>query len=148
MPRGPSTATPTAIFSNRSVTHTNIEAKAWWQVDLGAIHEIGQVILYNRTDCCSERLANFGQCPHIGQTGQARARSDWWRLEACAQLARESTPVRSREPWSRPRINPGPEPSEPSSPVRSRRSGSMSGDRSLRRLTWGLAGHAPRGVAR
>lgn len=44
---------------NGSVTHTNWESKPWWQVDLGAPTFIGDVVLYNRTDCCSERLSDF-----------------------------------------------------------------------------------------
>jgi hypothetical protein len=42
-----------------SVTHTALQAQPWWQVDLGAVYALGQVVLYNRTDCCGERLANF-----------------------------------------------------------------------------------------
>lgn len=42
-----------------SVTHTLHEHQAWWQVDLGQIQAIGEVVLHNRTDCCSERLSNF-----------------------------------------------------------------------------------------
>ena len=42
-----------------SVTHTALQAQPWWQVDLGAAYALGRVILYNRTDCCGERLANF-----------------------------------------------------------------------------------------
>jgi len=42
-----------------SVTHTEKEASAWWQVDLGAAHSIVQIKIWNRTDCCSERLTNF-----------------------------------------------------------------------------------------
>jgi hypothetical protein len=42
-----------------SVTHTNADAQAWWQVDLGVPTSIGQVVIFNRTDCCSERLADF-----------------------------------------------------------------------------------------
>lgn len=42
-----------------SVTHTQSNAKAWWQVDLGAVTLLGKVVLYNRVDCCSERLSNF-----------------------------------------------------------------------------------------
>jgi hypothetical protein len=46
-------------WSNNSVTHTNFEHQPWWQVDLGSVQQIGAVILWNRTDCCSERLSNF-----------------------------------------------------------------------------------------
>ncbi|MEZ4300504.1 MAG: discoidin domain-containing protein [Polyangiaceae bacterium] len=45
-------------FTGASVTHTN-SAQAWWQVDLGARKNIASVKLYNRTDCCADRLSNF-----------------------------------------------------------------------------------------
>jgi hypothetical protein len=43
-------------FFNGSVTHTVGALNQWWMVDLGAEHLIDSVIVYNRTDCCSERL--------------------------------------------------------------------------------------------
>ncbi len=46
-------------WHNNSVTHTDFDAQAWWQVDLGAVTDIGEVVVYNRTDCCSNRLADF-----------------------------------------------------------------------------------------
>ncbi len=46
-------------WNNESVSHTNFEVQPWWQVDLGSIKSLGEVVLYNRTDCCSTRLANF-----------------------------------------------------------------------------------------
>ncbi len=47
------------IFSDNSVTHSDLQASPWWQVDLGVLHAIGTVIVNNRTDCCSDRLADF-----------------------------------------------------------------------------------------
>jgi endoglucanase Acf2/chitodextrinase len=46
-------------FANGSVTHTNRDAQAWWQVDLGQLSSVESVQIYNRTDCCGSRLANF-----------------------------------------------------------------------------------------
>lgn len=46
-------------WTQGSVTHTNSEPGAWWQVDLGSDYAIDRIVLYNRTDCCSERLTNF-----------------------------------------------------------------------------------------
>ncbi len=46
-------------WNANSVTHTNFNVQPWWQVDLGAVTGIGTVVLYNRTDCCSDRLSNF-----------------------------------------------------------------------------------------
>jgi hypothetical protein len=46
-------------WSAGSVTHTTNEIEPWWQVDLGSVQPVGDVILHNRTDCCAERLANY-----------------------------------------------------------------------------------------
>jgi RHS repeat-associated protein len=46
-------------WGDNSVSHTNIEHQPWWQVDLGSVQQIGTVRLWNRTDCCSDRLSNF-----------------------------------------------------------------------------------------
>ncbi|MBU2994833.1 polysaccharide lyase family 7 protein [Cellulophaga baltica] len=45
--------------SDNSVTRTNIESEAWWQVRLGDDYEIGDIVIWNRTDCCTDRLTNF-----------------------------------------------------------------------------------------
>ncbi|HRH46859.1 MAG TPA: discoidin domain-containing protein [Pyrinomonadaceae bacterium] len=31
----------------------------WWQVDLGANYNVNKIQIWNRTDCCSERLTNY-----------------------------------------------------------------------------------------
>jgi hypothetical protein len=46
------------MFFNNSVTHTLCGNQDWWQVDLGAVSNISQVKLWNRTDCCADRLNN------------------------------------------------------------------------------------------
>lgn len=46
-------------FSAGSVTQTNSQANAWWQVNLGATYAIDSIQLWNRTDCCANRLSNF-----------------------------------------------------------------------------------------
>jgi RHS repeat-associated protein len=46
-------------WANGSVTHTNLDHQPWWEVDLGSIGQIGSVKVWNRTDCCSDRLSNF-----------------------------------------------------------------------------------------
>jgi hypothetical protein len=46
-------------YSANSVTHTAGSAQPWWQVDLGAVQRIDSIQVYNRTDCCGERLTNF-----------------------------------------------------------------------------------------
>ena len=46
-------------FFNSSVTHTNAEANAWWQVDLGASAAVNSITIFNRTDCCGDRLSDY-----------------------------------------------------------------------------------------
>ncbi len=44
------------VYSQASTTHTNQETNAWWRVDLGNTYELSTVKVFNRTDCCTERL--------------------------------------------------------------------------------------------
>jgi hypothetical protein len=46
-------------FGGGSVTATNRDTNAWWQVDLLVSTPIGSVVIWNRTDCCSERLEDY-----------------------------------------------------------------------------------------
>ncbi len=46
-------------FFAGSVTHTNVDTNAWWQVDLGASKPIGAVAIWNRADCCASWLTDY-----------------------------------------------------------------------------------------
>jgi hypothetical protein len=48
-------------FTGRSVTHTEERnlPQRWWQVDLGTSASIDYLVIWNRTDCCGERLSAF-----------------------------------------------------------------------------------------
>ena len=46
-------------FAHGSVSHTNTPAQPWWQVDLGSSQAIHDITVWNRTDCCAERLTDF-----------------------------------------------------------------------------------------
>nr|WP_079168341.1 GH92 family glycosyl hydrolase [Streptomyces colonosanans] len=48
-------------FTVGSVTHTAEDGspEPWWQVDLGASKAISDVAVWNRSDCCSERLTDY-----------------------------------------------------------------------------------------
>ena len=54
-----------AVDGNRSgaadtlIAQTNSTLNPWWQVDLGRSASIDSIRLWNRTNCCAERLANF-----------------------------------------------------------------------------------------
>ena len=41
------------------VTHTLLNLEPWWDVDLGAEYLISSVTVWNRTDCCQDRLSDF-----------------------------------------------------------------------------------------
>lgn len=63
-------------FWDGSVTHTNSTAAPWWMVDLGAPHRVQGVSIWNRTDCCGERLANF-HVDYLGEAGEVIASKDF-----------------------------------------------------------------------
>jgi hypothetical protein len=46
-------------FSDGSVTATNLDSNAWWQVDLGAPATVSSVVVWNRADCCGSRLGDY-----------------------------------------------------------------------------------------
>ena len=45
--------------NTNSFTHTNEENNPWWEVDLGSFYDISEIRIWNRTDCCQERLQDF-----------------------------------------------------------------------------------------
>jgi len=49
----------TSQGNRSSITQTQNEREPWWEIDLGSVQDLGLVELWNRTDCCSERLTNF-----------------------------------------------------------------------------------------
>ncbi|MFL6257379.1 MAG: discoidin domain-containing protein, partial [Pyrinomonadaceae bacterium] len=84
-----------AYFSG-SVTHTNIETNPWWQVDLGAVQSLGNLDLWNRTDCCADRLSNFyvfvSDVPFTStDPAQTQAQSGVWSYYLSAQAATRTT---------------------------------------------------------
>ncbi|MFC0439935.1 discoidin domain-containing protein [Kutzneria buriramensis] len=42
-----------------SLSHTDYDQYAWWQVDLGASQSIAGINLWNRTDCCADRATDY-----------------------------------------------------------------------------------------
>jgi hypothetical protein len=47
------------LYFRDSVTHTIEMQNPWWEVDLGASRQIDRIVVWNRTDCCMERLKGF-----------------------------------------------------------------------------------------
>ena len=50
---------PSGIWNDNSVTHTYSDQGAWWKVDLEQSYDIFEIIIYNRADCCGDRLDGF-----------------------------------------------------------------------------------------
>ncbi len=47
------------VYTDGSVTHTETEHSPWWEVDLGDEFLLDRVVVWNRTDCCEDRLKAF-----------------------------------------------------------------------------------------
>lgn len=51
------------VYADGSVSHTGANAtldpEPWWQVDLEENYTIESINIFNRTDCCSDRLDNY-----------------------------------------------------------------------------------------
>ena len=45
-----------ASFAEGSVSHTQQESNPWWEIDLQQMRTIGRIRIWNRGDCCGERL--------------------------------------------------------------------------------------------
>ncbi len=46
-------------FNNGSVTHTNQDINAWYEIDIGKVEKIDSLKIWNRTDCCGYRLRDY-----------------------------------------------------------------------------------------
>ncbi|WP_010182123.1 Ig-like domain-containing protein [Aquimarina agarilytica] len=46
-------------LANNNFNHTENDTNAWLQVDLGVVSDITTIEVYNRTNCCINRLSNF-----------------------------------------------------------------------------------------
>ncbi|XP_033112682.1 WSC domain-containing protein ARB_07867-like [Anneissia japonica] len=45
-----------ANYNQQSCTHTLRQPDNWWRVDLGKSYKVNKVKIYNRADCCKDRL--------------------------------------------------------------------------------------------
>ena len=48
-----------SLNDSNNMTHTLSETNPWWMLDLGSYKNINNIVIYNRTDCCSDRLDDF-----------------------------------------------------------------------------------------
>ncbi|KAI8498801.1 hypothetical protein Bbelb_232540, partial [Branchiostoma belcheri] len=54
------------LYNVHVCAHTLDENDPWWYVDLGSPRSIERVVIFNREDCCSERLSPFRV--HVGNS--------------------------------------------------------------------------------
>ena len=47
------------FWIGNSVSLTNWQSQAWWQVDLGTVAQIEEIKIWNREDCCVDNLSNY-----------------------------------------------------------------------------------------
>jgi hypothetical protein len=80
-------------FARGSVTHSGREANAWLEIDLGQVETIDNVSVWNRTDCCGERLHDY-----------------WLFISETPFLSSDTAAILRKRPsvWSQ--INPTPNP--------------------------------------
>jgi hypothetical protein len=83
-------------FFNGSVTATNLDPYAWWQVDLGASYSINSIVLWNRTDCCGPRLSDYwafvSDTPFLPTDTPAtlQSRAGTWNIHVASTVPPES----------------------------------------------------------
>jgi hypothetical protein len=44
---------------SRGATHTASEQNAWWEADLAEVMHVQEIVVWNRADCCRDRLNDF-----------------------------------------------------------------------------------------
>lgn len=80
-----------------SVSHSGgTTPNDWWEVDLGNQNQINNIKIWNRTDCCGERLSNFyvmvSPVPFTGNSLQTSlADQSNWRYHVAGTAGRETT---------------------------------------------------------
>ena len=47
------------LYGDGSLSITNLDGNPWWQVDLGASATVSSIVVWNRTDCCGDRLSDY-----------------------------------------------------------------------------------------
>ncbi len=70
-------------YRKGSVTHTaRGDRNQWWEVDLGGVYDIGTIKIFNRTDCCMDRLKDIyilvSESPIMATDWQSHPISDYY----------------------------------------------------------------------
>jgi len=64
-------------YGHRSCTHTRKDHQPWWQVNLGGRRAVAHVDVWNRQDCCSNRLRHYHV--YVGHGGHANGHGTHWK---------------------------------------------------------------------
>ncbi len=94
-----STGAEKVVDGNESTfNHTQKENNPWWEVDLGSIKNIKEVKIWNRGDCCQNRLQNFdiriyetrggSQVKSVFVSGQPSANGSTYQINASGRVVR------------------------------------------------------------
>jgi alpha-L-fucosidase len=83
-------------YFNNSISHTGFDTNAWWQVDLGESRPIHEIEVWNRTDCCTDRLQDYyvlvSDEPFAGQSlADTLAQPGVWHSRQQAPAGRPTT---------------------------------------------------------
>ncbi len=84
--------------NGNTFNHTNSQNNPWWEVDLGSNQNIGQVKIWNRGNCCQNRLNNFdikvydrrggSQIKSVFVSGQPSTNGSTYNVNATGRVVR------------------------------------------------------------
>jgi hypothetical protein len=82
--------------STSNFADTKKETQPWWQVDAGASYPIDQIAIWNRSDCCADRLADYyvfvSDTPFTSTSlSDTLAQPGVWSAHQSAQAGRPTT---------------------------------------------------------
>lgn len=80
-------------YTHGSVSHSGRDANAWLEIDLGQVELIDSLRIWNRTDCCGERLSDY-----------------WIFISEAPFLASDTAPILQtrKSVWSQLNLTPNP----------------------------------------
>jgi hypothetical protein len=81
-------------YGSGSLSHTDFNQNAWWQVDLGSDQSLREINLWNRSDCCADRDTDYwvfvSSTPfdHSLSPAQQASTAGVWSSHQIAQMGR------------------------------------------------------------
>lgn len=75
-------------YSDKSISHTNLEQNPWWEVDLGEICKIKEIKIFNRADGVEDRLKGI----KITISNETKQKSAWLKKSKSEYVKAEALP--------------------------------------------------------